>query len=329
MEYRTLTSTGASVSRVSLGTMTFGKETDEPTSLRMMDTAMDAGVNWIDTANAYTGGRSEEIVGKALKGAKRDRVVLASKVANLVGPNPHRDQGLHRWHIYKAVEDSLRRLDTDRLDILYMHKPDHVTPIEETLSAIDRLVQQGKVIYVGMSNFASWQLCEAKLIAQFHDWAKPVVTQVPYNLITRSIDAECVPFCVKRGMAITCYNPLAAGLLTGKHQGMEAPSEETRFAESDQYYNRYWNETNFKAVEKLAGIADEAGKTLIELALQWLASQEHVTSIILGARTMEHLQSNLAALGEGDAATRLDADTLAACDAVWQEIQGPSFGYIR
>ncbi|MBC7235516.1 MAG: aldo/keto reductase [Chloroflexi bacterium] len=323
MEYQPLNGTGAIVSRVSLGTMTFGHETDEPTSIRMVDIALDAGINWIDTANAYSRGRSEEILGKALQG-KRDRVVLASKVANLVGPDPRRDQGLHRWHILRAVEDSLRRLNTDRLDILYMHRPDHVTPIEETLAAIDTLVRQGKVIYVGMSNFAAWQLCEAKLKAEFHGWAKPVVTQVPYNLITRSIDAECVPFCREHNMAITCYNPLAAGLLTGKHRGAGAPSEHTRFAESEQYYRRYWHEANFKAVDRLAEIAEQAGKTLIELSLQWLLSQPHVTSVILGARTIEHLESNLKAI-EG----RLDQATLAACDEVWEGLRGVHFSYIR
>ncbi|MBM3190408.1 MAG: aldo/keto reductase, partial [Chloroflexi bacterium] len=212
MEYRALTGTGITVSRASLGTMTFGRESDEATAIRMTHMALEAGVNWVDTADVYAGGRSEEIVGRALQG-KRDDIVLASKVASLAGKNPLRDQGLHRWHILRGVEQSLKRLQTDRLDILYMHKPDPQTPIEESLAAFDALVQQGKVMYVGMSNFASWQLCEALLKARMHGWASPVVTQVPYNLITRSIDDECVPFCRQFGMAITAYNPLAAGLL--------------------------------------------------------------------------------------------------------------------
>lgn len=262
MEYRTLTGTGITVSRASLGTMTFGRETDEETAIRMVHMALDAGVNWIDTADAYSGGRSEEIVGKAFKG-KRDDVILASKVANFAGKNRLRDAGLHRWHVLKGVEESLRRLGTDRLDILYMHRPDHATPIEETLAAFDTLVQQGKVIYVGMSNFASWQLCEALLKSRMHGWAPPVVTQVPYNLITRSIDEECVPFCKHFGMGITVYNPLAAGLLTGKYRRDTPPPQATRLAENQTYYNRYWSEANFEAMERLEAMAKQAGKTFI------------------------------------------------------------------
>lgn len=323
MEYRTLTGTGITVSRASLGTMTFGRETDEETAIRMVHMALDAGVNWIDTADAYSGGRSEEIVGKALKG-RRDEVVLASKVANPVGKNRLRDAGLHRWHVLKGVEESLRRLGTDRLDILYMHRPDHVTPIEETLAAFDILVQQGKVIYVGMSNFASWQLCEALLKSRMHGWTPPVVTQVPYNLITRSIDEECVPFCRHFGMGITVYNPLAAGLLTGKYRRDAPPPQATRLAENQMYHNRYWSEANFDAVERLEAIAKQAGKTFIELAFQWLVAQPHVDSIIIGARTPEHLQSNLQAM-EGT----LEQDTLQACDEVWQSLRGSHFRYYR
>lgn len=323
MEYRTLTGTGITVSRASLGTMTFGRESDEATAIRMTHMALEAGVNWVDTADVYAGGRSEEIVGRALQG-KRDDIVLASKVASLAGKNPLRDQGLHRWHILRGVEQSLKRLQTDRLDILYMHKPDPQTPIEESLAAFDALVQQGKVMYVGMSNFASWQLCEALLKARMHGWASPVVTQVPYNLITRSIDDECVPFCRQFGMAITAYNPLAAGLLTGKYDRAAGPTVGTRFAENAMYRGRYYTEGNLDAVERLQAIARQAGLTLIELSLRWLTTQPFVDSVILGARTPEHLESNLKAL-EG----RLSEDTLAACDGVWESIRGAHFRYIR
>jgi len=324
MEYRTLTGTGASVSRASLGTMTFGKETDEATAIRMTHLAIDAGVNWIDTADAYSNGISEQITGKALQG-KRHNVVLASKVANLVGPNPHRDQGLNRYHIMAGVENSLRNLGTDYLDIFYMHRPDYDTPIEESLAAFDLLVQQGKILYVGMSNYASWMLCEALLKAKANGWAPPVVTQIPYNLITRAIEDECLPFCIKFGMGITCYNPLAGGLLSGKHRGGDGPSKNTRFAESDQYYARYWSDGNFDAVARLNQIADQAGLTMVELAQRWLVSQPQVDSVLMGARTIAHLEGNIAAINGGP----LDADTLAACDEVWAVIKGGGFRYNR
>jgi aryl-alcohol dehydrogenase-like predicted oxidoreductase len=323
MEYRTLTGTGITVSRACLGTMTFGRETDEPRAIRMVRMALDAGVNFIDEADVYAGSRSETIVGKALEGV-RDEVVLASKVANFSGKNRLRDAGLHRWHVIKGVEDSLKRLQTDRLDILYMHRPDYATPIEETLAAFDTLVQQGKVVYVGMSNFAAWQVCEALWRADVGGWAPPVVTQLPYNLITRGIDQECVPFLKKMQMGMTVYNPLAGGMLTGKYE-RGGPAEQTRFAENPMYHDRFWHEANFAAVDRLKEVAGQAGLSLIELSFRWLKSQAHVNAIIVGARTLEHLAANLAAL-EGDG---LDEATLQACDEVWADLRGPSFPYNR
>ena len=323
MEYRTLTGTGATVSRVCLGTMTFGREVDEATAIRMVHTALDAGVNVVDEADLYAGGRSEEIVGKALLG-KRDAVVLCSKVANPSGPYPLRDAGLHRWHVIKGVEDILTRLQTDRLDVLYMHRPDRQTPMEETLSAIDRLVQQGKVLYVGMSNYAAWQVCDARWLARTNGWAAPVVTQYPYNLITRSLDEEAVEFLRTSRVGLTVYNPLAGGLLTGKHSSAAAPAEGTRIADSAEYYRRFWNETNRQAVARLQAIAAEAGKTLIELAFQWLATQPDVDSIVVGASKPAHLEQNIAAVSG-----RLDEATLRACDEVWREIRGEHFAYSR
>ena len=323
MEYRTLTGTGVTVSRASLGTMTFGKETDEATALRMTHMALDAGVTWVDTADTYNLGRSEEITGKALVG-RRDDVVLASKVVNYAGGNPQRDVGLHRWHVIDGVERSLRRLNTDRLDILYMHRPDYATPIEESLAAFDTLVQQGKVVYVGMSNYASWQLCEARLKSEAHRWAPPVVTQVAYNLLTRGIEQECLPFCRQFKMGVTVYNPLAGGYLTGKYRAGARPTEGARLGESTAYFERYWNEANFAALSRLEAIADQAGLTMVELALRWLLAQDSVDSILLGARTPEHLSTNLAAL-DG----RLDAATVAACDEAWEMVKGVDFQYNR
>ncbi|MHB1319208.1 MAG: aldo/keto reductase [Anaerolineae bacterium] len=323
MEYRTLTGTGATVSRASLGTMTFGNETDEATSIRMTHMALDAGVTWVDTADAYTMGRSEEIVGKALAG-RRDDVVLASKVVNYAGGNRHRDVGLHRWHVIDGVERSLRRLNTDRLDILYMHRPDYATPIEESLAAFDTLVQQGKVIYVGMSNYASWQLCEARLKAEMYRWAPPVVTQVPYNLLTRRIEQECLPFCRQFRMGVTVYNPLGGGYLTGKYRPEARPAAGARLGESEAYFERYWKDANFRALARLEEIAKQAGVTMVELALRWLLAQDAIDSILLGARTPEHLATNLAAL-DGT----LDAATVTACDEAWEIVKGVDFQYNR
>ncbi len=322
MEYQTLRGTGATVSRVCLGTMTFGDQVDEPTAARMVDMAIDAGVNFIDEADVYVKGVSEEIVGRALKG-KRDRVVLASKVCNFIGEDERKDAGLHRWHVIRGVEASLKRLQTDCLDICYLHRPDRATPIEETLSAFDTLVQQGKVIYVAMSNYASWQMCEAVLKAGANRWAPPVVAQVPYNLIARGIEEEFVEFAVKMNIGMTVYNPVAAGLLTGKHKGGD-PEQNTRFALNQDYHGRYWHSANFEAVAELTELAAGAGLSLAELALKWLLSQGHVDSIILGASKPEHLEANIRA-AEG----RLDEETLEACDEVWKKLRGPHFKYNR
>lgn len=323
MEYVTLGRGGIRVSRICLGTMTFGDQADEATSVRMIEMALDAGVNFIDEADIYVKGRSEEIVGKAIKG-KRDRIVLASKVRNFSGDNEIKDTGLHRWHVIRGVEASLKRLQTDCLDILYMHRPDSDTPIEETLSVFDTLVQQGKVMYVGMSNYTAWQVCEALWKSETGRWAPPVVLQAPYNLITRAMDEECTAFCKAHNMGITVYNPLAGGLLTGKHKAKSAPTKGTRFGLSQQYVERYWSDGNFNAIAELSKIADQAGKTLTELSLQWIMSLDHVTSVILGASKIEHLEENLKA-AEG----RLDEATLKACDEVWDGIRGSHFAYSR
>ena len=323
MEYQTLRGTGITVSRVSLGTMTFGAQVDEATSIRMVHMAIDAGVNFIDTADVYVRGVSEEIVGKALQG-KRDRVVLASKVCNFIGEDRIKDSGLHRWHVIRGVEASLKRLGTDCLDICYLHRPDRNTPIEETLSALNTLVQQGKVVYVGMSNYAAWQICEALWKSSANRWPSPVVTQVPYNLLTRGIEQELVPFSKAMDIGIAVYNPLAGGLLTGKHSEREAPEEGTRFALNKDYYGRYWLDSNLSAVQELTGIAQGAGLSLTQLAFRWLLSQEHVDSIIVGISKIEHLEENLRS-----ADGKLDEDTLKACDEVWGKLRGDYFRYNR
>ena len=323
MEYQTLRGTGITVSRVSLGTMTFGQQVDEATAIRMVDMAIDAGVNFIDEADVYAKGKSEEIVGKALKG-KRDRIVLAGKVCNFVGEDEIKDVGLHRWHVIRGVEASLRRLGTDCLDICYLHRPDHKTPIEETMAAFDTLVQQGKVVYVGMSNHAAWQVCEALWKCDVNRWVPPVVIQVPYNLVTRSIDEECVVFSQKLNIGLVAYNPLVGGILSGKHSRDKVPEKGTRFDYNQEYYGRFWQDSNFEAVEELKMIAADAGRSLIELALQWVVSQDCVDSMILGASKIEQLEENLKA-AEG----KLDEGTLEACDEVWRKVRGTHFKYNR
>jgi aryl-alcohol dehydrogenase-like predicted oxidoreductase len=323
MQYKTLTGTGATVSRICLGTMTFGDQVNEADSIRMVHRALDAGVNFIDTADAYTKGVSEIITGKALKG-KRDGLILASKVCNQVGAYKLKDTGLSRWHVINGVEASLKRLDTDCLDIYYLHKPDYNTPLEETLAAFDMLVRQGKVIYVGMSNFAAWQICQALWICDKRNYSPPVVTQNVYNLLTRGIEQELLPLCKEFKLGLTVYNPLAAGLLTGKHIPDKGPVDGSRFQLNKEYYGRYWNDVNFDALSEIMDIAKKAGKKPTELAFQWLVAQSVVDSIIIGFSKMEHLEENLSAW-EG----KLDEDTLKACDEVWKKIKGISFQYNR
>jgi aryl-alcohol dehydrogenase-like predicted oxidoreductase len=323
MQYRTLTGTGVKASRISLGTMTFGGQVNEADSIEMIDRSLDAGVNFIDTADIYNNGVSETILGKAIKG-KRDGLIVASKVRGQVGEYEDKDVGLHRWHVLRGVEASLKRLQTDCLDICYLHAPDYETPIEETLAAADQLVRDGKVIYIGVSNYAAWQMCRALWICDRNNLHAPVLTQVVYNLLTRVIEQECLPFCRELGVGVTVYNPVASGLLTGKHDFSQPPAEGTRFAENKDYYGRYWHESNFQAAAALADIAKQAGISLTSLAFQWLAAQDVVDSIIIGASKMEQLEENLTAY-DGE----LDQGTLTACDAVWHKLRGDIFQYNR
>src|SRR5688572_22179336 len=251
MEYRTLTGTGAVVSRISLGSFfTFGGQLPEADAIRMVHRSIDAGINFIDTADVYGRGASETILGKALEG-KRDGVVLATKVRGNMGPDKYRDIGLNRWHIMHGVEASLKRLRTNCLDILYFHSPDYTTSLEESLAAADLLVRQGKVLYLGLSNYAAWQVGQARCLAERHGLQQPVVTQVLYNLLNRAIETEFLPFCRSAGVGVTVFNPLAAGLLTGKHRPDQPPAAGTRLERSQEYFNRYWRPANFTAVDAL------------------------------------------------------------------------------
>ena len=323
MEYGTLQHTDLKVSRLSFGAMTFGSQTDETSAQRIVDRCIGAGINFFDTANAYNLGRAETILGKVL-GARRKNIILTSKVFNKMGDGPD-DRGLSCAAMHKAIDASLQRLATDYLDLYYLHMPDCETPIEETLAAMDELVRAGKVRYPAVSNYAAWQIAEILWICEKRGYKPPTVSQPMYNLIARGIEEEYLPFCKRFGVSVVPYNPLAGGLLTGKHQKQSGPISGTRFDGNPMYLNRYWHDDYFAAVEDLRAIARDAGKTLVELAFQWMLGQPLVDSIILGASRIEQLEENLRAC-EGE---KLDAETVSRCDAVWKRLRGITPKYSR
>lgn len=322
METKYLPGAGIALSRLTLGTMMFGGQTDEEQSLRIMDLAIDQGINSFDTANTYNQGESERIVGKALKG-RREKVFLATKVFGQMGQDPM-DRGLSRRNILSAVEQSLKRLNTDYLDIYYLHAPDYQTPIEESLSAMDDLRRKGYVRYLGISNFAAWQAADILHVSDRRGYAPPVITQNVYNLLTRGLDAEFLPFLEAHPMGLAVYNPIAGGLLAGKHQAGK-PREDTRFALNNMYFNRYWSDDNFDALEQLKQIAKEAGLTLLELAFKWVDQNPLVSTIITGVSKLEQLEQNLKMVG----GEKLPQDTLDQCDALWKHLSGGRFAYNR
>jgi aryl-alcohol dehydrogenase (NADP+) len=296
--------------------MTFGKQVDETTSRAIVGACLDAGVNFFDTANAYNGGISEEYLGRAIRGV-RDEVVISSKVFGAMGPGPN-DRSLSRRHILTSVEGSLRRLGTDYLDIYLLHSPDYTTPLEETLSAMDALVRGGKVRYIGCSNYASWQLTQALWLADRRNLVPLVVAQPMYNLLARGIEQEFLPCCQEFGVGVMVYNPLAGGLLTGKYKSLTVPPG-TRFDVYDFYRDRYLNEVNLRAVEKLSVIASSVGKSLTAFSIQWCLNHPDVHVTILGASRVEQIQESLGAFSVMRLEMQLPPDVLVACDAVWRE----------
>ena len=322
MRYNVLQKTNLKVSQLSLGTMMFGGQTDEAGSFAIMDYAFDHGVNFIDTANAYNQGQSEVIVGKWLKNHRHD-TILATKVFGQMGDNPN-DSGLSRRNILASVDASLTRLDTDHIDIYYMHAPDYQTDLEESLEAMNGLVKAGKIRYIAVSNYAAWQIGDMLHICDKRNYVAPVITQNVYNLITRGVEAELLPFLQAHKIDMTIYNPIAGGFLAGKHRP-GTPAENTRFANNPSYYSRYWSEENFSAVDRLAGIAAKYGMSILELAMKWCAAQRAVVSIISGASRPEQIAQNIASL-EGDP---LSEHALAECDEVWRSLAGTRFAYNR
>ncbi len=286
--------TGLKVSEVCLGTMTFGMQADEPTGFAIMDRAAEAGVNFIDTADVYpvpvapdTVGRTEEIVGNWLRG-KRDNFILATKCRGTMGPKAW-DSGLSRKHIMQAVEDSLRRLQTDYIDLYQTHSPDAETPIDETLSALDDLVKQGKVRYVGCSNYGAWALAKALWTSDKLHLARYDCVQPRYNLLFRQIEDELLPLCRDEGVGVIAYNPLAGGFLTGKYRKNADAQEGTRFdvmqGRTTLYHDRYWQEAQFDAVERLNTFFAERNKPLAQVAVAWVLQQPGITSAIVGAES--------------------------------------------
>lgn len=317
-----LPGTALTVSRLCLGTMTFGSQVDEAGSLAMVDLALDAGINFFDTANVYNAGRSEEIMAKAMEG-RRDKFVLATKVRGKMGDGPD-EQGLSRAAILKQCEASLRRLGTDYIDVYYMHMQDPATPIEESLAAIDSLVKAGKVRYPAVSNFAAWQILEMQHMAAANGWTPVHICQPMYSLLARNIEAELLPMARKHQVSTFVYNPLAGGLLTGKHAPQEA-LEGSRFDGNKMYRDRYWHNEQFDAVAELSFGAGEAHRSLVSLALNWILHHTTATGLILGASKMRHLTANIAACKEGP----LDEATLTVCESVWRRLRGVTPEYIR
>lgn len=322
MNMRRLGRTGLKVSEICLGTMTFGVQADEKTSHAIMDVAAEGGVNFIDTADMYpvpstpaTYGRTEEIIGTWLE-KKRESYVLATKCYNPMGPLPN-DVGLSRKHMIKALEDSLRRLRTDYIDLYQIHRWDPETPIEETLATFDDLRRAGKIRYAGCSNVTAWQLVQALGLSAQHDWVRWDCLQPRYNILHRSAEWELLPAASEFGVGVIAYNPLAGGFLTGKHKRGE-PTKGTRFEvgiSAPLYRNRYWQDAMFEAVDKLKEHTERRGKSLVGLAVRWVVDQPGITSAIVGASKPEQLKESLAAYR-----IELDDADREACDAAWYSL---------
>jgi aryl-alcohol dehydrogenase-like predicted oxidoreductase len=322
MDKVTLKHTDLNVSRICLGTMTFGSQTDEASATRMIDVCSESGINFLDTANVYNKGASEEMLGRVM-GSRRRNFILASKVRNKMGDAPDL-AGLSRPAILRAIDDSLRRLRTDYLDLYYLHLPDYNVPIEESLDAMNEVVKQGKVRYLASSNYSAWQMTEMNWIAERKGYQAPWVAQPMYNLIARGIEQEYLPMCKHFGLSNIVYNPLAGGLLTGKHK-RDAPIPGTRFDKNKMYLDRYWHEDDFSAVQAVRDIAQKCNRSMVGLALSWLLHHTAIECVILGASKVEQLDENLKAAEEGP----LDEQTLAALDGVWKRLRGVTPKYNR
>ena len=289
MEYRPLGRAGVRVSVIGMGTNQFGRKVEQAAVHDIIDNAIDLGINLIDTANVYGKGDSETTLGHALKG-KWDKFVVATKGYFAMGDGPN-DKGGSRYHLMNAVDDSLRRLQTDHIDLYQMHRWDETTPIEETMRALDDLLSSGKVRYIGASAYAAWQLAKANLLAEMRGWAPFVTVQSHYHMLERTVEQEVIPYCQEDNIGFIPYFPLAGGFLTGKYKrGEEAPAGSR--GESSEYVQAYMTDENYTIVEKLTAWATEREHTMAELAHTWLLAQPRVCSVISGLTRLEHLQAN-------------------------------------
>jgi len=317
MEYRNLGHSGCAVSNLALGTMTFGTESDEQTSHAQLDRFVQAGGSLIDTADVYSGGMSEEIIGRWLAKAPQDvrsQIVLATKGRFPMGPGPN-DAGLSRRHLRDALDASLRRLQVDFIDLYQVHAFDPHTPLPETLQFLHDAVSAGKIGYIGLSNYTGWQIQKIVDLAEFRGLARPVTLQPQYNLLVREIEWEVIPACESTGLGLLPWSPLGGGWLTGKYSKSERPSGATRLGENPErgveaYDRRSPQQRTWDVIEEVESIAQARGVSMAQVALAWLADRPLVTSVILGARTVEQLEDNLGAADlhlSPEEAQRLDA----------------------
>ncbi len=323
MDMRQLGSSGLIVSELCLGTMIFGERSERSTpadvAKQMIDHYLEAGGNFLDTANVYAGGRSEEIVGEALHG-RRDDVILATKVRFRKGDGPN-NIGLSRRHILHEVENSLRRLQTDYIDLYYAHMWDPLTPLEETLRAFQDLITTGKVRYIGVSNFKAWQLMKALAMSDSYGWARPIAAQYQHSLVVRDIEREFVELFLSEGVGSVPWGPLGGGFLTGKYRSGARPEQgrlSTSPADNEEAWDRRATERNWNVLDAVALIAAQREKTHSQVALNWLLSRPEVSSVIIGARTMDQLEDNLGAVN-----WELSAEELIALD----DVSAPEWGY--
>ena len=325
MKIKRMGRTGLKVSEICLGTMTFANQCDEATSFAIMDRAWEAGVNFYDTADVYplgataeTRGRTEEYVGNWIKErGRRNDLVLATKCRGDMGDKPNQG-GLSRRWITQAVEDSLRRLQTDYIDLYQMHWPDLETPIEETLRALDDLVHQGKVRYIGCSNYPAWQLAQALWTSDKNGLARFECDQPRYNILYREIENEILPLCRNQEVGVIAYNPLAGGFLTGRYQPGQAVEANTRFSvhqAGKMYQERYWQEAQFEAVQELKTYFTARKKSLTHAALAWVLAQPGLTSAILGASSPEQLSDSL-----GGVEFKLEPEETEFCNSIWYRL---------
>ncbi len=325
MELRPLGRTGVRVPVLCLGTMTFGLQSDEEASFAILDRAHEAGVDFLDTADVYplggsleTVGRTEEILGRWMRDRQnRDSIFLATKCRGRMGSGPN-DQGVSRYHVQRAVDESLRRLGTEVIDLYQVHSLDLHAPHEETLRAFDDLVRAGKVRYIGCSNYPAWRVAEALGVSARLELARYETVQPRYNLLYREIETELLPLCRSAKLGVLVYNPLAGGMLSGKYNRGEAPRDGTRFTLGNagrMYQYRYWQEAQLEVVERLCKEAELRNVSPVTVAVAWVLAQEGVTSAIIGASRVEQLAPALAA-----PEFELDEDLRAVCDTLWFEL---------